>query len=241
MSFFILLGITLQYQHHMFKVHDIRSIVSFCSNTASNYRYQQNWHGNRKYRYFGIGIAHHYHWGGRAERVPASAGGGRFCGEYVYVVGGKGRESTRVSVAIWTYSFVYTGIFLTGFRIIVVQYPVVKRTTLLWSYFFGLVAHNELQLDRVVRDSCFLIAPKATHRRVRLSVWLHITKCAPLRMAEFTSNVWSSQVVVSWKTATPSPHATGSSALGTPPCFHTHPNRQDKSFILYKWNCWCTL
>ena len=36
------------------------TIVSFCSSTASNYRYQQNWHWNREYRYFGIGIAHHY-------------------------------------------------------------------------------------------------------------------------------------------------------------------------------------
>jgi len=59
MSFFTLLGTTLQCQHHMFKVHDIRSVVSFCSSMASNYRYQQNWHWNRKYRYFGIGIAHH--------------------------------------------------------------------------------------------------------------------------------------------------------------------------------------
>jgi len=54
MSFFILLGTSLQCQHHRFKVHDIRSIVSFCSSTASNYRYQQNGHWNRKYLYFGI-------------------------------------------------------------------------------------------------------------------------------------------------------------------------------------------
>ena len=44
----MILWTSLQCQHHTFKVHEIRSIVLFCSSTASNYQYQQNWQWDQK-------------------------------------------------------------------------------------------------------------------------------------------------------------------------------------------------
>ena len=84
----------------------------------------------------------------------------------------------------------YTGTFLTGFHIIVFQYAVIKRTTLLCS-FFSLVAHYEQTAAGLCCARQLLLNCRRSHtparaplsmtakQSVRPSDWPHSKSCAP--------------------------------------------------------------